>query len=74
MKTQSLANGSATLADQASCLSEEQIVARFLDSPSNESFTALFRLYIPALIRYFRFRGCLLSLAEDLAQDVMLVS
>jgi RNA polymerase sigma-70 factor, ECF subfamily len=44
---------------------------RFLEAPSEESFTALFKTYTPQLVGFFRARGCE-SAAEDLAQEVML--
>lgn len=49
------------------------ITQRFLDSPSDESFADLFKVFTPQLVSFFRSRGCLLALAEDLAQEVMLM-
>jgi len=47
-------------------------VDRFLDSPSEQSFEELFRTFTPQLVAFFRSRRCEASLAEDLAQEVML--
>jgi RNA polymerase sigma-70 factor, ECF subfamily len=49
------------------------ITQRFLDSPGDDSFADLFRAFTPQLVSFFRSRGCDLALAEDLAQDVMLM-
>lgn len=62
----------ATTGDTTSLTNEEQAVASFLNEPSNATFAVIFRLYVPRLIRYFRFRGCSPAVAEELAQDVML--
>jgi RNA polymerase sigma-70 factor (ECF subfamily) len=54
-------------------LSDEQdVVARFLSKPSDETFHELFRGLAPRILGYFRARGCELELAEDLTQEVML--
>ena len=50
---------------------ESDVVARFLDSPDDESYSALFRVYSPQLVTFFRRRGHDQVLAEDLAQEVM---
>lgn len=44
----------------------------FLDNPGADSFQDLFRIFTPQLVAFFRKRGHELSLAEDLAQEVML--
>src|SRR5580693_8638513 len=51
---------------------EAAVVARFLDEPGDESFTALYKLFAPRLIAFYRARSCDPGLAEDLAQQVML--
>jgi RNA polymerase sigma-70 factor (ECF subfamily) len=52
-------------------LREGEVTERFLDAPCEESFANLFKIFTPQLIAFFRGRGCQ-TLAEDLAQDVML--
>ena len=51
---------------------DRAVVDRFLDSPSDQSFEELFRTFTPQLVAFFRSRRCEASLAEDLAQEVML--
>jgi RNA polymerase sigma factor (sigma-70 family) len=51
---------------------EEGVTERFLDAPGELSFADLFRVFTPQLLAFFRSRGCGTSVAEDLAQDVML--
>jgi RNA polymerase sigma-70 factor (ECF subfamily) len=51
---------------------EQDSIEFFLRSPTEESFCNLFRSLAPRLVCFFRSRGCELSLAEDLTQDVML--
>src|ERR1700758_3871910 len=51
----------------------EQLAGRFLKSPSEDSFTDLFKAFTPQLISFFRARGCELTSAEDLAQEVMFI-
>jgi RNA polymerase sigma-70 factor (ECF subfamily) len=53
-------------------LREAAIVARFLDEPSDESFTGVYKLFAPRLVAYYRARNCDRGLSEDLAQLVML--
>ena len=53
-------------------LREAAVVARFLDEPSDESFTVLYKLFAPRLVAFYRARNCDLGLSEDLAQQVML--
>jgi RNA polymerase sigma factor (sigma-70 family) len=50
---------------------ENAIIAQFLDNPNQESFGALFKTFAPQLVAFFRSRSRELSLAEDLAQEVM---
>jgi RNA polymerase sigma-70 factor (ECF subfamily) len=50
---------------------EGMVSERFLDAPSEESFTDVFRTFVPQLVAFFRSRGCT-AMAEDLAQEVML--
>jgi RNA polymerase sigma-70 factor (ECF subfamily) len=54
------------------CLHEMAVTERFLAAPNEDSFTNLFRAFTPQLISFFRARGCQHTVAEDLAQDVML--
>ena len=51
---------------------ENAIIAQFLDNPNQESFGALSKTFAPQLVAFFRSRSRELSLAEDLAQQVML--
>jgi RNA polymerase sigma factor (sigma-70 family) len=51
---------------------EATVIERFLDSPDEESFADLFRVFTPQLVAFFRSRGCELALSEDLTQDVLL--
>ncbi len=51
---------------------DQDSIGLFLNQPSAETFSALFRMLAPRLIGYFRVRGCDVSLAEDLTQEVML--
>ena len=53
-------------------LREGAVTERFLESPNEESFGDLFKIFTPQLIAFFRARGCELTLSEDLAQEVML--
>jgi len=48
------------------------VIEEFLDSPSEQSFEPLFHRFTRQLIAFFRSRGCDFSLAEDLAQEVMI--
>jgi RNA polymerase sigma factor (sigma-70 family) len=59
-----------------SCITErhslERTVAdRFLDDPNEESFAAVFKVFHPQLVSFFRARTPGFSAAEDLAQEVM---
>jgi DNA-directed RNA polymerase specialized sigma24 family protein len=53
-------------------LRESAVIERFLESPNDESFADLFRIFTPQLVAFFRSRGCEFSLSEDLTQEVML--
>src|SRR3954451_6838905 len=48
------------------------VTGRFLDDPSEQSFAALFRVFFPQLVSFFRARSRESAVAEDLAQEVML--
>jgi RNA polymerase sigma factor (sigma-70 family) len=50
---------------------EGAVTARFLETPTQESFADLFKTFTPQLVAFFMARGCDLT-AEDLAQEVML--
>src|SRR6202140_1721065 len=52
---------------------EGKIAERFLEAPNEDSFADLFRTFTPQLVAFFRARSCELALAEDLAQEVMLI-
>jgi RNA polymerase sigma-70 factor, ECF subfamily len=52
-------------------LKESVVLQRFLDTPGEETFADLFRLFSPKLVAFFKARGFVL-VAEDLAQEVML--
>ena len=54
-------------------LHEGAVTERFLDTPNENSFSDLFNTFTPQLVAFFRARGCDLALAEDLAQEVMLI-
>jgi RNA polymerase sigma-70 factor (ECF subfamily) len=53
-------------------LQECDIAEGFLEQADDESFNAVFRMFSPQLVAFFRRRGHEKSVAEDLAQDVML--
>jgi len=53
-------------------LREGGVLERFLEAPSEESFADLFKTFTPQLVAFFRARGCV-QMAEDLAQEVMLI-
>jgi RNA polymerase sigma-70 factor (ECF subfamily) len=53
-------------------LNEDAVSDRFLDDPCEGSFTALFNVFAPQLIAFFRARSRQYALAEDLTQEVML--
>lgn len=52
-------------------LQEGAAAERFLESPNEDSFAEVFRIFTPQPITFFRMRGCELALSEDLAQEVM---
>jgi RNA polymerase sigma factor (sigma-70 family) len=51
---------------------ESAVIEGFLESPDQESFTGMFRIFTPQLVAFFRSRGCEAALSEDLTQEVML--
>jgi RNA polymerase sigma-70 factor, ECF subfamily len=52
-------------------VADEVVAETFLEVRSDESFAALFKIFTPQLVAFFRARGCEAA-AEDLAQEVML--
>src|ERR1700722_16865974 len=54
-------------------LQEGAVVAKFLESPSEDSFADLFKICTPQLISFFRARGCETAVSEELAQEVMFI-
>jgi RNA polymerase sigma-70 factor (ECF subfamily) len=53
-------------------LQECEIAERFLEQTDAEFFNAVFRVFSPQLVAFFRRRGHEKDIAEDLAQEVML--
>jgi len=53
-------------------LQESEVSERFLEQRDGDSFRALFHVFSPQLVAFFRKRGQDEGVAEDLAQDVML--
>src|SRR5277367_558259 len=51
--------------------SEPDLIGRFLSTGTEQSFTELFAVLYPQVVRYFSFRGFANQLAEEMAQDVM---
>jgi RNA polymerase sigma-70 factor (ECF subfamily) len=51
---------------------ESEVAERFLEQRDEDSFKALFHLFSPQLVAFFRRRGHEKGIAEDLAQEVML--
>src|SRR5271165_5115386 len=51
---------------------EAAVAEKFLETPNEDSFSDLFNIFTPQLVAFFRARNCELTLAEDLAQEVML--
>jgi RNA polymerase sigma-70 factor (ECF subfamily) len=51
---------------------ECDVAERFLNQADEESFTALFRIFSPQLVAFFRSHSHEKGIAEDLAQEVML--
>src|SRR6266851_7751371 len=54
-------------------LREAAVTQKFLEAPNEDSFSDLFNIITPQLVAFFRARNCELALAEDLAQEVMLI-
>ena len=52
---------------------EAAVTQKFLEAPNEDSFSDLFNIVSPQLVAFFRARNCELALAEDLAQEVMLI-
>ncbi len=52
---------------------EAAVTQKFLEAPNEDSFSDLFNILSPQLVAFFRARNCELALAEDLAQEVMLI-
>ena len=52
---------------------EAAVTEHFLERPNEDSFADLFKTFTPQLVAFFRARSCELALAEDLAQEVMLI-
>jgi RNA polymerase sigma-70 factor (ECF subfamily) len=52
-------------------LREGAVTEEFLENPNEESFAALFKIFSPQLVSFFRALSREIGLAEDLAQDVM---
>jgi RNA polymerase sigma-70 factor (ECF subfamily) len=52
--------------------SECEVADQFMNRRDEDSFTALFRVFSPQMVAFFRRRGHDVVLAEDLAQEVML--
>ena len=53
-------------------LQECEIAERFLQQADGDSFSAVFRVFSPQLLAFFRSRGHERCAAEDLAQETML--
>ncbi|HEX4229290.1 MAG TPA: sigma-70 family RNA polymerase sigma factor [Bryobacteraceae bacterium] len=53
-------------------LYEAAVTDQFLSNPTEESFSALFNVFAPQLVSFFRTRSRESEVAEDLAQEVML--
>src|SRR5258707_2101715 len=51
---------------------ECEAAEQFLSQADEDSFNSLYRIFSPQLVAFFRRRGHETSLAEDLAQEVML--
>src|SRR5689334_18116893 len=52
---------------------ECDVAERFLNRADEDSFNALFKTFSPQLVAFFRRRGHETAVAEDLAQEVMLI-
>ncbi|HUA61438.1 MAG TPA: RNA polymerase sigma factor [Verrucomicrobiae bacterium] len=53
-------------------LQESDVAERFLEQHDEDSFQALFHVFSPQVVAFFRRRGHEKGIAEDLAQEVML--
>ena len=53
-------------------LQQSQVAERFLEQADDDSFNAVFRVFSPQVVAFFRRRGHDNGVAEDLAQEVML--
>src|SRR5215831_8293044 len=53
-------------------LQECEITGRFLEQADDDSFNAVFQVFSPQLVAFFRRRRFDSGIAEDLAQEVML--
>ena len=56
----------------ARSLQDTEVIERFFEYPSEQSFEEIFHTFTPQLIAFFRSRHCDFFLAQDLAQEVML--
>jgi RNA polymerase sigma-70 factor (ECF subfamily) len=56
----------------ARSLQDTEVIKRFFEYPSEQSFEEMFQTFTPQLVAYFRSRRCDFFLAQDLAQEVML--
>ena len=54
-------------------MDEKRIIEAFLRTRSEETFCELFAVVYPRVRRYFRLRGMDPMMAEDLAQNVLLI-
>jgi RNA polymerase sigma-70 factor (ECF subfamily) len=52
---------------------EGKVAEKFLEAPDEHTFAELFNTFTPQLVAFYRARNCELALAEDLAQEVMLI-
>jgi len=53
-------------------IDEKEAIERYLSERTGEAFEALFQVFCPRLVLFFRARGCDSGVAEDLTQNVML--
>jgi RNA polymerase sigma-70 factor, ECF subfamily len=54
-------------------VNEAMLAEKFLQASDEQVFTDLFHIFTPQLVAFYRARGCETTLAEDLAQEVMLI-
>jgi RNA polymerase sigma-70 factor, ECF subfamily len=54
-------------------LNEAVVTEQFLQAPDEHLFTDMFNIFTPRLVAFYKARGCESALAEDLAQEVMLI-